>query len=82
MLELPKNKRILVVAAHPDDEVLGGGASFHRLVKEYDCDIKAIILGEGLTSRSNQEKEISGQKIWMFTKKMFLKPGKLLDLVR
>ena len=44
------NKRILVVAAHPDDEVLGcGGSSFNR-AKAGD-DLYFAILGEGITSR-------------------------------
>ena len=27
------NKRIMVVAAHPDDELLGLGATMHKLIK-------------------------------------------------
>ncbi|MCB0629663.1 MAG: PIG-L family deacetylase [Saprospiraceae bacterium] len=54
MLESFRNKRVLVVVAHPDDEVLGVGASMHRLIVEYNCQARAIILGEGITSRSNQ----------------------------
>lgn len=53
------NKKILVVAAHPDDELLGLGATINRLVKEENCTVRVIILGEGITSRSdsrNREK--------------------------
>ncbi|QDA58615.1 PIG-L deacetylase family protein [Hymenobacter jejuensis] len=46
------NKKILVVVAHPDDELLGLGASIHRLVQRQGCTARAIILGEGITSRS------------------------------
>ena len=46
------NQRILVVVAHPDDELLGLGATIHRLVKRHGCEARAIILGEGLTARS------------------------------
>jgi LmbE family N-acetylglucosaminyl deacetylase len=46
------NQRILVVVAHPDDELLGLGASIHRLVHRHGCEARAVILGEGLTSRS------------------------------
>ncbi len=53
MYELLKNKKILVVVAHPDDEILGLGASIQRLSSEFNCDIRAIILGEGITSRSD-----------------------------
>lgn len=41
---------VLVVAAHPDDEVLGCGATAARLVAEGN-DVHFAILGEGLTSR-------------------------------
>lgn len=49
-----KNKKILVVVAHPDDELLGLGATMHKLVHEENCQIRAIILGEGITSRSDK----------------------------
>ena len=52
MLESLKNKKILVIVAHPDDEVLGLGATIHKLVNQYECRIRAVILGEGLTSRA------------------------------
>jgi N-acetylglucosamine malate deacetylase 1 len=47
-----KDKRILVVVAHPDDELLGLGATINKLTKERNCVARAVILGEGLTSRS------------------------------
>jgi LmbE family N-acetylglucosaminyl deacetylase len=43
-------KRILIVAAHPDDEILGCGGTAARLVKEGN-DVYTVILGEGITSR-------------------------------
>ena len=43
-------KRILTIAAHPDDEVLGCGGTIARLSKE-GHDISIAILGEGITSR-------------------------------
>lgn len=49
-----KDKRILVVVAHPDDELLGLGATMHKLINENNCQIRAIILGEGITSRSDK----------------------------
>jgi len=52
MLELLKDKRILVVVAHPDDEVLGLGGTLIQL-SNYS-KIKVVILGEGLTSRSDK----------------------------
>lgn len=54
MLESLKNKRILVVVAHPDDELLGLGASMHKLIAEHNCSVRVIILGEGITSRAGK----------------------------
>ena len=48
-----KNKRIMVVAAHPDDELLGLGATMHKLIKEQGVIAHVVILGEGITSRSD-----------------------------
>lgn len=44
------NKKILVVAAHPDDEMLGCGGTLARL-KAQQCDVSIVLLGEGPTSR-------------------------------
>jgi len=41
---------ILIVAAHPDDEVLGCGGTISRLINE-GHDIYVVILGEGVGSR-------------------------------
>lgn len=54
MLELFENKRIMIVVAHPDDELLGLGGSMHRLICERKINTKVVILGEGITSRSDQ----------------------------
>lgn len=53
MLELLRNKKVLVVVAHPDDELLGLGATINRLVTEFETTIKVVILGEGITSRAD-----------------------------
>lgn len=42
---------VVVVAAHPDDEVLGCGATIARLAHE-GANVHIAILGEGITSRS------------------------------
>lgn len=52
-MSLFTNKRIMVVAAHPDDELLGLGAAMHKLIKNQGVQTRVIILGEGITSRSD-----------------------------
>ncbi|WP_418641211.1 PIG-L deacetylase family protein [Sulfurimonas sp. ST-27] len=46
------SKKILIVAAHPDDEVLGCFATVARLIKE-GYEAYTLILGEGKTSRDD-----------------------------
>ena len=45
-------KKILIIAAHPDDEILGCGGTVARLVKEGN-KAYTLILGEGITSRDD-----------------------------
>ena len=54
MLEYLKNKKIMVVVAHPDDELLGLGATMHKLIQEYKVQTHVVILGEGITSRGDE----------------------------
>ena len=60
MLETLRGKKILVVVAHPDDELLGLGGTMNRLIKDFGCQVRVIILGEGITSRSDER----DQKKW------------------
>ena len=41
---MPVHKQVLVVAAHPDDEVLGCGGTMARLAQE-GCAVHIAILG-------------------------------------
>jgi len=43
-------RKVLIVAAHPDDEVLGAGATIARLAAE-GAEVRVLIIGEGATSR-------------------------------
>ena len=54
MIDLFKNKKIMLVVAHPDDELLGPGATMHKLIQTFKTNIHVVILGEGITSRSDQ----------------------------
>lgn len=60
MLESLRNKKIMVVVAHPDDELLGLGASMNKLIKDFNVKTHVVILGEGITSRSDDR----DTKLW------------------
>ncbi|MCB0478272.1 MAG: PIG-L family deacetylase [Crocinitomicaceae bacterium] len=60
MLESLRNKKILLVVAHPDDELLGPGASMNRLIQDFNAIVRVLILGEGITSRS----DVRDQEKW------------------
>ncbi|WP_044419394.1 PIG-L deacetylase family protein [Halarcobacter anaerophilus] len=47
------NKKILIVAAHPDDEVLGCFATVSKLINQGN-EAYTLILGEGKTSRDEK----------------------------
>ncbi len=46
-------KTVLIITAHPDDEVLGCGGTMARLVREGN-NVYTLILGEGITSRDEK----------------------------
>lgn len=45
--------KVLVVAAHPDDEVLGCGGTVARLAND-GCEVYTLILGTGIAARYGQ----------------------------
>ncbi len=51
MLAYLKNKKILIIVAHPDDEIIGIGATINKLINDCNSSVKCLILGEGITSR-------------------------------
>ena len=70
MLESLKNKKIMVVVAHPDDEVLGLGSTINRIINDYNSKVHLIILGEGITSRFDKKDIISSKKYLKTHKKI------------
>jgi len=57
-----RNEFLLVVAAHPDDEVLGCGGTIARLTGE-GHDVYVAILGEGITSRYDNREQADQEMI-------------------
>jgi LmbE family N-acetylglucosaminyl deacetylase len=54
---MKKNNDVLIIAAHPDDEVLGCGGSMVKHIENGD-EVHVIILAEGMTSRDiNRNRE-------------------------
>lgn len=51
-------KNVLIIAAHPDDEILGVGGTA-ALLEQKNCNVSTLILGEGKTSRINHESDFS-----------------------
>ena len=56
-----KNNKILIIAAHPDDEILGCGGTISKLKKENE--IYVIFMTNGVSSRGKKKsKEIKERK--------------------
>lgn len=55
-------KNILVIAAHPDDEVLGCGGTIKRLIDEGN-EVHIAILGEGITARYDKREYADAKNI-------------------
>src|SRR5215467_7952959 len=53
---MPETRPVLVVAAHPDDEILGCGATMARLAAEGQ-HVHIAIVGEGITSRHSDSRD-------------------------
>ena len=49
---MPKFKNILVIASHPDDEVLGCGGTLYKLKKK-GAKISGLFLSDGESSRKH-----------------------------
>ncbi len=46
--------KILIIVAHPDDEVLGMGGTIKKLTKQ-GHNVKIVILATGITSRRSSD---------------------------
>ncbi len=57
---LKKNKKILIISAHPDDEILGCGGLIARIKKTNKIQI--VFLTDGVSSRKKDKKNINIRK--------------------
>jgi len=73
------SKKILVVVAHPDDEVLGCGGTIARFAID-KCEVYTLLLGDGVTSRYNASKNPEMEKELEQRKKDALSANKLLGV--
>lgn len=55
------SKRLLVIAAHPDDEVLGCGATMARCAAQ-GCEVHVVILSRGISSRNSADEKNTDSK--------------------
>jgi LmbE family N-acetylglucosaminyl deacetylase len=74
-----ENNKILVVAAHPDDEILGCGGTMALHSMKGD-EVYVLILGEGITSRSETNDRIKSKKELNDLKKQMLKANKIIGV--
>ena len=59
---MPAPSSVLVVAAHPDDEILGCGGTMTRLARE-GHEVRIAILAEGMSSRYAQREDADPQQL-------------------
>ena len=55
-------KKILIVAAHPDDEVIGCGGSIPKFIKN-DFTVDVIFMTNGISSRFEAQSEVDNNLI-------------------
>lgn len=56
-----KDDRILIVAAHPDDETLGMGGSIAKFVSSH-AEVSVVFVADGVTSRQLQRESLQNRK--------------------
>lgn len=54
-------ERVLIVAAHPDDETLGMGGSIHRLAQS-GCSVRVVFMSDGISSRDAQRESMENRQ--------------------
>lgn len=72
-------KNILVIAAHPDDEILGCGGTTARFAEE-GHNISTLVLGEGVTSRDEKRDRTKREADLVELKEQMNRANKILGV--
>jgi|SRR3989338_1384945 len=72
-------KKVFVIVAHPDDEILGCGGTIARLAAE-DNKVFTLILGEGITSRDEKRDVRKRDKEIRRLKKQAIRANKIIGV--
>ena len=60
-LKLSKKNKILIIAAHPDDELLGCGGAIIKLKKTHDINV--VFLTNGVSARTKNKFAIQKRNV-------------------
>ena len=59
-MDLNSKTRLLIIAAHPDDELLGCGGTIVKALK-YKAKVEVVFLGEGISARLSCGRDVNHQ---------------------
>jgi LmbE family N-acetylglucosaminyl deacetylase len=72
-------EKVLIIAAHPDDEILGCGGTAARLVREHK-QVFTAILGEGVTSRQDKRDRETNKAALDRLKEQIVRANKIIGI--
>jgi len=72
-------KKNLIIAAHPDDEIIGCGGTAARLIKEGQ-QVYTLILGEGITARDKKRSSEKRESEIKLLKQQVVEANKIIGV--